>query len=476
MSNRTRRVLFGAWAALAACAFAHAQDDPTGLQRMVLVDAARSLHDPDPVVRGEAALVVAAASDPQFHTTMLATARDPDDAARLRGIIALGLQATPGVATVLDELLSDHKERTEPSGIAAAFALGLLPPDHAPAIISRVLSSFLQTNLRRQRDTLLALLLGMQRHEQTLQATAMRRLFDDESMRDAALRAQLLHLLLPVDRTFDGRQFRRVLERGSDEERGALLTWLAGSSTAFDVDLIAPLERIVLQNDVAELRAAALAALTRMHHLPALELAARALRSNQPVESAQGLRSVLAIGGAGMRGALDLRLREETEPVRKAALLGTFDAPPSAALADQCARLAADPMQPLPLRAAAVRLLARSESTRARPLLRDVFRATTDPATLELLAADLVQDGEVPSLGRLIDGPTDLNHQPERWQALLSAEHPAAVRQLLVGLQAPSGTPGRAAALTLWRKSRILAAPRPIAGETPTVLRSVLDA
>ena len=71
----------------------------------------------------------------------------------------------------------------------------------------------------RQRDVALALLLGLSVQDQGSQATVLRRLFDDESNRDPAVRSQLLLLLLSADRTLDAKGLLRVLERGSDEER-----------------------------------------------------------------------------------------------------------------------------------------------------------------------------------------------------------------------------------------------------------------
>lgn len=469
--------MVGALSVLLLCAIAQPQSDPLGVSRLVANDAARHLKDPDPVVRGEAALVVAAQSDPQFHSDILTIARDHAPAARLRGIVALGLQATPGTASVLDELLADQQTRTTPEGVAAAFALGLLPPDHAPATTSRVLSSFLHGNLRRQRDALLALLLGMAQHEQSLQLTTLRRLFEDDSVRDPTLRAQMLHLLLPVDPSFDGPRLLRLLERGSDEERMVLFAWLGTNATDGAPELLAPLERIAMHAASAAERCAALQVLTRMRHLPALEIAARALRSSHAAECGQGIRSVLAIAGGSMRGVLDARLVAEADPDRKAAMLANFDAPPSRELADQCTRLAADARLPLALRTAAARLLARSDKVRAQPLLRDLFRVATAPAQLDLIAVDLLAGGELPPLARLLEGVPDPRLHATRWHALLHAEHPGAVRQLLASIAdttLPAGT--RAAALTRWREARVLAIPCAVTGETPTVLAALLGA
>ncbi len=468
-------LLCGAMSMSTLCEIAHCQEEPAGIRRLVAVDAARLLHASDPVVRGEAALIVADTTSLTFHGALLEAAADPDPAARGRAIIALGLQATPGTAVVLDELLAKASDRTSPDGIAAAFALGLLPPDNAPAVTSRVLTGFLHGNLRRQREPLLALLLGMSLRDPHSQVAALSRLFDDDSTRDAQLRAQLLQLLLRGDHAFDTQRLQRLLERGSTEERATLLRWLACNDTTGDAELLPDIERAARAADPT-LRTAALGALTHRRHLPALELAARALRSNDAAECGQAMRSVLAIGGAGMRGALERHLLDERDPVRKAALLANYDAPPSTMLLDHIAALAVDRAQPFDVRTAAAMLLARSDAARADVVLRDLFRATTRADSLPQLAALLLRDGttEPPPLARLLDGSSDLQQHPARWQALLAAEHPAAVRQLLTALNGVSAPAVQAMALQAWRRARVLALPRPVVGEAPQVLRELL--
>jgi hypothetical protein len=464
----------GAVSVLGLCGIAQspASDDPVA--RLVAADAARLLRAADPLLRGEAALVVAEASALGSHDHLLAAAADPAPAARHRAIVALGLQATPGTATVLDQLLADGDTRLEPAGIAAAFALGLLPPDHAPAVVSQVLTSFLHGNLRRQQAPLLALLLGLSRHAARQPRAALLRLYDDDSTRDPQVRAQLLLLLLRSGHDFGARRLGRLLERGATEERTTLLRWLASESLADEAGLLPLVERAAKAGEPAQ-RAAALAALTRRRHLPALELAARAMRSDDAAECAQGMRSVLAIGGAGMRRALERHLLDEREPVRKAALLSSFEAPPSAELLDQAAALAIDPAQPFVLRTAAATLLARSQPGRAATILRDLFRATPDAGSLPSLAAQLLRDGgEPPPLDRLLDGGTELCHHPARWQALLAAGHPAAVRQLLAALRGDAPSPATAMALQLWRRVRVLAVPRPAVGSPPAALLELL--
>lgn len=461
--------------AASLCGSARTQDDADAIGRLVAADAAALVQHKDALVRGEAALVLAARHDPQNHGAVLAVAKEAGGSGQLRGLLALGLQASPGVADVLADQLADPSERTGPAGLAAAFALGSLPPDHAPTLVTNVLTSFLHSSWRRQHEVLLALLLGMRQHAQAPQRTALRRLFDEESNRDPQIRALLLHLLLPIDPELDVAQLRRVLDRGSEPERLALVTWLATHQSPADAELQAPIERLATQANRAELRTQALAALTRMRHLPALEIAARALRSRHPAEAAQGLVSALQIGGRGIRGALERHLCDETDPELATALLRAWSAPPSAGLADHCARLASDRSGPLPLRCAAALALARGDADRAAPLLRDLFREADDQRLLGDLARALMQGpaAEAP-LQRLLHGPTDLRQHPERWTALLEARHPEAVRQLLRNLRAaPADADGLATTLRAWREATSGLSPALVA-ELPETLNRAL--
>jgi hypothetical protein len=459
---------------LVLCGFAHAQDP---LARTLHADVVPLLAHRDPTVRGEAALVVAPQADAPARDAILAMASDAAPAARQRALIALGVLGTPGPVQRLGDVLADTAVRGADDGVAAAFGLGLAPPEHGASTCARVLTTIAMGSWKRQRDTLLALLLALSRHAESRQTTALRQLFDDESNRDPEVRALLLRLLLPLDRTLDERVLRRVLEQGSDPERLALLDWLAGAAGGeLGPEWLAPLERVATQGERGELRAAALAALTRAGHLPVLQLAVRALRQGTPAECTQALRSMLAIGGSRMLRAAAPDVERERDAARKAAMLAAFDAPLPDFLADHCAKLAADAGQPWPLRGNAALALATSAPDRAAPMLRDLFRGTTDHAALPALARALCTSHDAPvDLARLLDRGAELHAQPERWVALLAIEHPEARRQLTQALHDPAAPPERlATALRVWRAAAVLAAPAARPGALPDALRTLL--
>jgi len=462
---------------LALCAFAQSPGGASGLERLVANDAAALLDSRDAETRGEAALVVAAAGDVRHEARLLELADDPAPAARQRATVALGLLATTAATQKLEERLRTVDGRTGDDAVATAYALGLVPTDRVHTSVARTLPLFVRGSWKRQHDVLLALLLAMTQHDERGEQRALRDLYEnDNNRRSPDLRALLLDLLLPLDRSFDERFLETTLRRGSDEERLAVLRWLANQTPQKITPWLEELERIAVRDDLPPHRTAALLALTRCRHLPALEIAARALRSESPEECAQGMQSMLMIGGASTRGALEQHLLDERDPVRKAALLGSFKAPPSTRLADHAAELAKDARQPMPTRVAAAELLARSKPQRAVAVLRDLFRTCHEPELLERIARALQHVETDPTeLARLLDLPVQLTKHPERWRALLAAGHGEAERQLLAVLQDRSANPRDVrTALKAWRSARVLTAPEVTGIETPDCLQQLL--
>ena len=458
------------------CGSAHAQADGLAVSRLVRAQAAQWLQHPHPIVRGEAALVVAASAEASLQNAIRTLTTDGDEQTRLRAILAMACLAAPTSVVVLEHFLEDHQARVSHEGVVAAYALGMMPADLGSSATTRVLTSFTQTSWKRQRDVVIALLLGLSVQDASSQATVLRRLFDDESNRDPEVRSQLLLLLLSVDRTLDAKLLLRVLDRGSDDERAALLRWLANNTSPFDEALAPQLEIIAAKGPMAE-RAAALAALTRMRLPSALGLAEKALHSSDAAESGQGLRSMLSLGGASVVAVLERQLASETNHERQAALLAGYAAPLSDELCDLCARLGADALQPLGLRTAAVTALARTAPQRSVPILRDLFRTTPQRSALPSLASTLMRaELSPPPLDRLLEEPVDLRQHPERWEALLQAGHPEATRAVLQCLTPPRDSAADIAmALSVWRRTMVLPTARSVCAAAPAVLRKVLD-
>jgi hypothetical protein len=453
-----------------------------GTPRLVATDAVQLLHHPDPVVRGEAALIAAATAERGAQTLLLQLAADPAPAARLRALIALGLLGTPAAIDLLDGCLRDTGTRGEADGTAAAFGLGLAPAELAQGAVNRLLLAVGQGSWRRQRDTLCGLLLGALRRDQPIEPAILRLLLDDDSNRDGDVRSLLLHHVLQGAPDLATTELRRWLDRGTAGERLVVLGWLCHRADLELGELVPVLTKLVQRGALGRERALALGALTRMRLPNALELAPDALSSGDTELAAQALRTMLGIGGARFVAALEQRILVVDDAAQRLALLEAFQAPLSTALADACVAIAADPRLDHTLRCRAALVLHRHRPERSQALLGDLFRAdpppphATDDRLLTALAqARLGSGGDTPALSRLLDGIADLGLDPARWTALLHAGHAAAERQLVRRLGDRTATPGQlAVALTSWRRAQVLSRPDWPTAAVPTSLLDLL--
>ena len=434
---------------------------------MVAADAVQRLDSKDAEIRGEAALIVAAAGRTEAEPRLLQLAKDPVPAARYRATIALGLLATPQAITFLEEQLRTVEGHTNDLGVVAAFALGLVPPERVNTSVARTLTLFEHGSWNRQHDILVALLIGMSRQPERTELRALQQLLDDEANRAAEPRALLLQLLLPLRNSHDQGELRRTLRRGSDLERLAIVNWMASRTPDQNKPWLEDLVRIAKRGTTPELRSAALLTLTRSRHLPALEIAARALKSSSPAECRQALVAMMAIGGASTHGTLEQHLLDERKPARIRALMEGFLAPPSKRLVEHAIRVATNTKMPVATRAAAAELVGRRDKKRAAPLLRDLFRVATDPEVLTALARALRRAEDSPTaLSRLMDRPISLTQHADRWQALLAASHGEAQRQVLAVLQdGKSSDDDVRAAVKSWRRAMVIGSAGSLAPE-----------
>ncbi len=475
-SRRGAGIRWAGWlCAVWLCGFAQAQEPGEALRRIVCADAARLLDHADATVRGEAALIVASEQDPAHHNAVVAIAADRDPAARLRGIVALGVQATPGVDHSLRTLLDTPHARAEPAGVAAAFALGLLPTAAAGSLHAEVLSAFLQGSLRRQRDAQIALVLGLRRRDASALAGPLLRLHEEVQARDPEFAAELLALLLPFGAAFDRHRFERLLADGSDAERCTLLDHLADAVGPLDPALERTVEGMARRGPAA-VRAAALRTLSQKRQTRCLELAVDALAAEDPTLLAAATRAVLSLGGASTRDLLERHVLETRQPRRKTALLSAFAAPPSPALLDHCAALAANRTETLDVRRAAAFLLDRAMPRRAAPLLRDLFREDDTAAGKRRIAMRLCAGAdEPPPIARLLEPGESLRRQPAAFHALLAAQHPDAERELLALLRDRTAPAGElATGLRAYRCRNVIALPPDQAALLPASLQAIL--
>ena len=456
------------------CVFAQAQDP--AIDRLFIADAVRLLHHSDPLVRGEAALVAASSRNRDALAQVLPMVADPHAECRQRALLALGVFGTAAAIDALDTFLRAATSRTDADCVVAAFALGMAPEEVASGAVTRLLATVVQGSWKRQRDLLVALMVGISLQSERRDGAALRRLLDNESNRDPEVRALLLHLLLPVDLTLRGSELERILDRGDAPERAAVLQWLGSCDERVDSEVLPQLERLASRGTTAGERAAAVAALTRVHHVRAVELATKALRSSESAEAAAGVAALLALGGARMRVPLEQRLLQEHDPDCLAAMLQHYQAPMSAALADHCAHLATSPAASWAARAAATVTLAHHRPQRSELLLRNLFRATPQRDTLLPLAQAIVRTSQpAPALSVLLEPGADLAADLPRWVALVRAGHPEAMRALLQTLSTRNPTTATlAAGLSVWRRAVVLRTPVRHGAALPTALRELL--
>lgn len=434
--------------------------------------AFRHLDSADPVARGEAGLLVAGQAGAATESRLLALADDPARAARLRGRIALGLCGTPTAVAALARMTAGGDDADD--RIAAAYGLGLASGPNADSAITALLVGLQRGSWKRNREVVIALLLGMQRDPSATAIAALRQVLDDDANRDPDVRALMAARVVRHDRSYDDKALRRLLQRGGAGERSAALTALADSPDApLAGALLDDVAAAAARDDDTAVRAAALAALARVRHLPVLDLAVRAVRTGAPMEARQGLLCLRLLGGVGMLRAAAPVIAAENDAARAEALLSAFQAPPPAELLARCRALAADADRPWSLRAAAANLLARAEPEAGAAVLRELFRLCRDERQLPQIAAALVaaEREPTPLLRRF---PVDASpaSDPARWAALLQADADgalAAVTAALLG--APGAAPPRVA-LAACRAGRVLAAPAHPA--TPAVLLEAL--
>lgn len=450
--------------AASACLLLHAlspaqaqvETSPSSDDQMVAA-AQRLCRASDPIVRGEAALVLAGHGDTKHHLLVLSVAKDPAQEARLRGLLALGLLGAPGCEHVLREQIEGSSTRPQPEGVTAAFALGRLPDAHAPALVSDQLGRVLGASFKRQHDVLLALVLGLTTHAAQAQRLALLQLLDSASLRELDLRIAVLQALARIPNGLDRDRWSALMAKGSAEERRAVLQCTPRLACAAELQ---PLAADLCSRDADPgVRAQALATLTQLRHPNTLDLARRALTSAAPEEAAQAVRSLWLLGGSSVADELGAALRSAPASTLSAMLMECA-APMNEVTQAFVHKVAADRASGPALRTAAALALGRAKVPAAAPLLRDAFVATQDAALLRVLAPVLLHiDSAVPSLDRLHQGSsaTELALQPERLTALLLAGHPAA-EAFCVSIVTQKGQPPAAVqgALRAWR-SRSLA-------------------
>ncbi|MGE3174484.1 MAG: hypothetical protein AB7O97_17775 [Planctomycetota bacterium] len=426
------------------------------------------------MVRGEAALVLAAGHDPRSYDAILAVAKDEEPDARLRGLLALGYLGVAGSEHLLESALADSATRVHPDGVVAAFALGLLPGGSADTAITLQLGRFLESSYKRQRDLVLAMTTAMTLRSPRAQRLALRHLIDDAALRDDEVRAAVWSTLGRIPDGLDP-YLPKVLERGSAPERRAVLAALAAEDAAPAADLAPRLMTVGRRDRDPAVRAQALAVLTRMRHLPALDLAARLLRADTAVEVAQATRTHSQLGGAPLRRVVERQL-EFLDQDGQAALLRNYSGPMSAEFERTCRHLADSDRSPPSLRRAAVLALAQAGvDDVADQLDREFLAARATEDLVDLARARQRLEPPMPLPRDLLTGDAAaLDLAGRRLAALLAAGHAEASRACVETLQVSTDRGRTAAVLRAIRSARLPQVPDRVRGLVPEPVAGLL--
>ena len=346
---------------------------------MLQADAERRLDHPAPRVRGEAALAVAAAADPRFLPAILKVAQDEDPTARAMGLLALGRLGAPGCETLLVATIAKSANKPDLPALAAAYALGQLPAEHGSNALNDRLAQLSDGSYKRQQDVLLALVAGLLDRGGDDASEALLRLAKDAALRDPSARAAVLTALAPSARALDESTLGHAMRSESEEVRRAAIGTLLHHQDE-GARRIAELERMTKSDASALVRAAALEALTAIRHLPALELATQAVRSKDQELAAQGVRTMIRLGGDPARRELERQFRH-LGPLAQRALLDASESPVGSEFLDACRDASKDPRRDPATRSAAILALAR---TGQHIGIDEVVGAFAGPATFPL--------------------------------------------------------------------------------------------
>ena len=344
-------------------------------------------RDTDPVLRGEAALLLAALGDGGTRTVLRGMLDDRDPQVRVRAILALGALAAPGADSELGAILAD---RDAPDLIreAAVYALGSLPDDRPTPAVDAFLARIGGGSHKRHRDTLAALLAGLQCTPHPLRRAQIDAILQDDSVRDAGLIALALDTLRSAGGTLRADDVRRLLGMRDDAIRLAVLRSLQGTPPG--AELHAELEQLARRARDLDIRAAALRALAVADASAAVRtLARRALAHGDPRLIEAGVTVLTTTQGAEDRAEAAAVLRDDPDHERVRAVLRGWVGVPSADVLPAARGLLAATDLTEPDEALALGLLAAAREPDAPDLIRAFARRADDPEQIARALDDL---------------------------------------------------------------------------------------
>lgn len=463
------------WVLVAALAstLARTQDRPA--ETLLASDAGRLTAHADPRVRGEAALAAAASKDPRLLPAILRVASDEEPSARAAGMLALGFLGAAGAESRLVASLCKPGGKPDEVSLAAAFSLARQPAHSGADALNKRLSDATDASFKRERESLLAMLCGLLDRGGEDANVSIERLARDASLRDPHVRAALITILAASPRAVAEDILGSALRASSTEVRCAALAALCRhpDATTTRIDSVATLART---DTDAEVRAAALRCLTEARHLPALELAAKASRSKDQHESAQGVATLLRLGGDPARRALARRFAD-LGSAAQARLLEHASSPFPEELIAACHSITADSRRDAVARHAAVLALLRMGQSIAADRVIDAFTTASWPNQCAIASA--AEGEETSQLLLAATGSASAKQDGRRKSAMLSAlmlaEVPGASLQCARWLATESDTETLLVAIRALRLSRLPRISEDSRTFLPDLLRPLLE-
>jgi len=426
-TTRRLRPASATWLALALAWPAQAQGVTPALETL-RGDLEVLLSDRNPSIRGEAALALAATGDSKYHSAIREITRDRSRAARLKGIVALGVLGSPGAETVLGELLLAPGPPS-PDRDAAALSLGLLPDSFPVPAIERYFNRVDGGSYRKNHDTLSSMLVGLSLAPHPSRVPTLARLLDDAANRDPRLRRLAMLALAANPDALPQIETAEWLGSKHEDERLGALEAIEATGEDPGQEAIKLIGRTARRDRSPRVRAAALRVLTRLRHPDSLELSVVAIGSRHVEEVAAGVDTARRLGGGTIRMAMEDQILHAKRADLQAAMLAEYDASANPEFVTGCLRLAEDRRTAEAVRVQAASLAARSGERKSGGTIRELFAQAKDVANLRALAAAAhTLDPSLISLDRVFP-PTsgdDLRLLAARTEALLAARHPGA--------------------------------------------------
>ena len=427
------------------------------------------------VVRGEAALALAATGESKYHADILGLAVDPEPAARHRAILALGLLGQPGSDILLSRVLK-KSARDSDERFLAALALGLLPDEPRVPAIDEFFNRASSASRKRIRTELVCVLIGFRKLPHPQRMTTLRGFISDATYRNRAELSLVIESLARVPSAQNREAFLGQLGTKNSEILMASLTALADRRVKFQRSHWERILHLAEHAPTPGVRARALDLLAFHRQAEALGVAGRALLGQAPESVAAAIRTVLTLGGSPLREGVEDRILATAEPMLQAAMLRAKKVPHGDDFVKACIAISRDAERSFEVRAGATKIVAEAGWKELLPTATQLFLSARDRESAERLALAMER------LGATIDDKflpaktvEEVALLPMRLRALMSAGSVNAFKILLGLLTKPPSNGLQLDALRAYRSVRLDFLDNTSRALLPPLLRKLLE-